>query len=117
MRVASVLSVGLCCVAFALPAKAGVMAERLGPIGGQAIVGIAEVCPSGSQWVAAGYGRKGEWQIAHCSTWVSGLPSNYQGGSAGWHLGGYGQPSPTEGMPGSNQPSASSHPADAYMPR
>jgi hypothetical protein len=83
MRVASVLSIGLCCVAFALPAKAGVMAERLGPVGGQAIVRIADVCSPGSQWVAAGYGRKGEWQIAHCSTWVRGRSSNYQGWRSG----------------------------------
>jgi hypothetical protein len=112
MGIASVLSIGLCCVAFALPANAGVMAERLGPVGGQAIVRIADVCPPGSQWVPDGYGRKGEWQIAHCSTWVSGVP--YQGW-AGWHVGGYGQPSSTEGMPGGNQPSASSHPPYTYM--
>jgi hypothetical protein len=113
MRTASILSIGLCCVAFALPANAGVTAERLGPVERQAIVRVADVCPPGSQWVVPGYGRKGDWQIGHCSTWSGGVPGNYQGGPAAWHVGGYGQPNQIEGIPGAEQPSASSHPA--YM--
>jgi hypothetical protein len=94
MRIVSALSIGLLCSAFALPAN-------------------AEVCPSGSQWVPPGYVAKGAWQIGHCSAWSGGAASNYQEGWAGAH-GSYGQPSPTGGMPGGWQPSASSHPP-AYM--
>jgi len=114
MRVASILSIGLCCAAFALPASAGALTPPPGPGELQAIVRIADVCPPGSQWVDAGYGRKGEWQIAHCSTWVGGGPATYQGGP-GWRLERYGQPSPIAGIPGGDQPSASSHPPEPFM--
>jgi hypothetical protein len=116
MRVASMLSIGLLCTAFALPANAGVTAAGLGPVAGQAIIPIADNCPSGSQWVAPGYAWKGKWKDGHCSTWIP-----YQGYSAGYgqpampygYSGGYGQPSPTEAS-GASQPSASSYPASDY---
>jgi hypothetical protein len=67
MRVASTLSIGLCCAAFALPAKAGVMVDRLGPVAGQAIITVADSCPPGSQWVPPGYveGKMERWPLQH----------------------------------------------------
>ena len=105
MRVVSVLSIGVCCAAFALPATAGVAVGMHGPAAGKAIITIADRCPPGLQWVPAGYAAKGKWKDGHCSTWSSGSSMPYGYG------GGYGQPSPTAGMPGAWQPSASSHPA------
>src|ERR1700730_1618006 len=78
MRVASMLSIGLLCAAFALPANAGVMAAGLGPAG-QAIIPIAYNWPPGSQWVPPGYAWKGKWKDGHCSTWIP-----YHGYSAGY---------------------------------
>ena len=99
MRVASMLSVGLLCAAFALPANAGVTAAGLGPVAGQAIIPIADSCPPGSQWVPPGYAWKGKWKDGHCSTWSSGSSMPY-GYGAGYsqpampygYGGGYGQP-------------------------
>ena len=79
MRVASILSIGLCCAAFALPAKAGMMVDRLGPVAGQKIITVADRCPPGTGWVPAGYQRKGKWKDGHCSTWIP-----YRGYSAGY---------------------------------
>jgi hypothetical protein len=118
MRVVSVLSIGVCCAAFALPANAGVVVGTHGPAAGKAIITIADRCPPGLQWVPAGYAAKGKWKDGHCSTWSSGSSMPY-GYGAGYsqpatpygYGGGYGQPSPTAGMPGAWQPSASSHPA------
>ena len=70
MRVALLLPIALCCAAFALPAKAGVMVDRLGPVAGQEIITVANRCPPGTGWVPAGYQWKGKWKDGHCSTWV-----------------------------------------------
>ena len=110
------LSIGLLCAAFALPANAGVTAAGPRPVAGRAIIPIADSCPPGSQWVPPGYAWKGKWKDGHCSTWIP-----YHGYSAGnsqltmpyGYSGGYGQPSPTEAS-GAWQPSASSYPASDY---
>jgi hypothetical protein len=80
MRIVSMLSIGLLCAGFALPANAGVTAAGLGPVAGQAIIPIADGCPPGSAWVPAGYAHKGKWKDGHCSTWIP-----YEGYSAGYY--------------------------------
>jgi hypothetical protein len=106
MRIASMLPLGLLSAALAAPANAGVTAAGLGPVAGQAIIPVAGSCPPGSQWVPPGYARKGKWKGGYCSTWIP-----YRGYSDGY---GQSSSSPTEGIPRSWQPSASSHPPSEY---
>jgi hypothetical protein len=67
MRGALLLSIALCCTAFALPANAVVTAPAPAVGAGHAIVGVAQRCPPGSWWIPEGYQRKGKWKPAHCS--------------------------------------------------
>jgi hypothetical protein len=62
MRIALLLSIALCCAAFAVPANAA--ADKPGVGTGQS---VAPRCPPGSWWVPEGYQRKGKWKPGHCS--------------------------------------------------
>jgi hypothetical protein len=63
MRIALLLSIALCCAAFAVPANAA-NSDRPGVGAGQS---AAPRCPPGSWWVPEGYQRKGKWKPGHCS--------------------------------------------------
>ena len=58
MRIRLLLSLALCCAAFAVPANAAT-ADRPGTVTGQS---VAPRCPPGSWWVPEGYQRKGKWK-------------------------------------------------------
>jgi hypothetical protein len=64
MRIALLLSIALCCGAFALPANAAVMPNGPGFLAAQA---VTQRCPPGSWWIPEGYQWKGKWKAAHCS--------------------------------------------------
>jgi hypothetical protein len=63
MRIALLLSIALCCAAFALPANAA-SGDRAGFLAAQA---ATQKCPPGSWWIPEGYQWKGKWKAAHCS--------------------------------------------------
>jgi hypothetical protein len=67
MRGTLLLSIGVCCTAFILPANAVVTAPDRGVGAGHAIIGVAQRGPPGSWWIPEGYQRKGKWKPAHCS--------------------------------------------------
>ena len=64
MRVALLLSIAVCCAAFAVTANAAATADKPGVGAGQS---IAPRCPPGSWWVPEGYQRKGKWKAGYCS--------------------------------------------------
>ena len=110
MRLAFLLPSALCCAAFAATANAAMKIDRTLPMVDHTIIKIQ----------AMPYGYSGSY----------GQPYAYYGGynppyGYGWGGGGYGQPAApygwgrsqpgsTAGIPGSWQPSASSHPSSAY---
>ena len=120
MRVALLLPVALCCAALAAPASAAVRVDRPGPAPGQPII-KTQAMPYG--YSGGGYGRpygySGGYGQPYGYGWGYGQPYGFSGGYAQpatpyGYYGAYGQPSPTAGIPGSWQPSASSHPASDY---
>lgn len=67
MRAPLLLSIGLFCIAFAVPANAVVPVGKHQAGARQAVVPIAQKCPPGSWWIPEGYQRKGKWKPGHCS--------------------------------------------------
>jgi hypothetical protein len=69
MRGLLLLSIGLFCIAFVLPANAVVTISKHQGGAGQAAIRIAQNqrCPPGSWWIPEGYQRKGKWKPGHCS--------------------------------------------------
>ena len=66
MRLALLLSLALCCTAFAVPANVVLVSGKKASAG-DPVIGIAQRCPPGSWWIPEGYQRKGKWKPAHCS--------------------------------------------------
>jgi hypothetical protein len=120
MRVTLLLPIALCCAASAATASAAVMVDRPGPIAGQALIKI-QATPYGYSGggYAQPYGYSGSYSQPYGYGWGYGQQYGYRGGYAQpampyGYYGAYGQPNPTAGIPGSWQPSASSHPASDY---
>ena len=71
MRGPLLLSIALLCIAFAIPADAGVTPGKYEFAAGQAMMAAAPKCPPGSWWIPEGYQRKGKWKPGHCSKVVN----------------------------------------------
>ena len=129
MRRTLLLPFAMCCAAFALPANAFPMIDPPEAGARKPLVAVAVThCPPGQRLVAAGYARKGKWR--HCSAWGArgGGPSDNMAGQLnaqeaaqhgamrppGSDGGPYGQPSPTQGIPGAWQAPASTHLPPGY---
>jgi hypothetical protein len=131
MRRISLLAFAICCASFALPANALVVPDRMDAKAEKPIITVAVThCPPGQRLVPAGYQRKGKWRPRHCSGWVSrgASPGDSMAGQLnaqeamqhqgmrppGSDGGAYGQPSPTQGIPGAWQSPASTHLPPGY---
>ena len=115
MRLALLLPSALCCAAFAAPANAAMKIDRPLSVADNTIIKI-QAMPYG---YSGGYGQPyayyGGYNQPYGYGW--GYAQPYRGGYSqpaapnGWA---YSQPGSTAGIPGSWQPSASSHPSRDY---
>ena len=131
MQRSLLLPITMCCAAFALPANALMVVDRPEVKAEKPILNIASRCPPGTRLVPAGYQRKGKWRDAYCSRWVSQragptdtvanqLNAQQRAQSQGGMMlpgsggGPFGQPTPTQGVPGAWQSPASTHLPPGY---